>query len=391
MSDLSVEPVRSAADTQAFLRLPWTIYRDDPCWTPPLWKAHIEFFDPAHNAELKHIDMQKFVAWRGAGADRHPVGTVIAFINHAYNDFQEANAGWFGQFEVLEDREAAHALLRTAEEWVRSKGADTLMGPATFSTNSEIGLLVDGFQHPQMILTSHAPRYYQGFVESYGGFEKVMDLWCWHFDGQNWGGKKVDRLPEKLVRVVEKIRQRRRFTIRKVNLRDFDREAERVKTIYNQAWERNWGFIPLDEDEMHQMQRELKDILDPAVTIFVEVDGQPVAFAAPLPNVYQPLRLAKCRPGEPDWWQLLRLIWHWKIRRQINGIRAYALGVLKEYRASGIDAVMYYELIKDGLSRGYMDIEMSWILENNDMMNRAIKMLGAEVYKTYRVYQKRLG
>jgi GNAT superfamily N-acetyltransferase len=384
MSDLSVRPVSSEADQQAFLRMPWTVYKDDPCWTPPLWSEHVRFFDPAHNVELKHIDFEKFVAWRGG----QPVGTIIAHINHAYNRFQEQNVGWFGQFEVLDDREAALALLNAAEEWVKARGVDAIMGPATFSTNSEIGMLIDGFEHPQMIMTPHSRPYYRGFVES-AGYQKAMDLWYWHFNGEDWGGKKADKLPEKLTRVVNKIRTRRNFKVRQANLRDFRAEVERLKVIYNQAWAKNWGFVPMDDEEIDKLARDLKPMVDPHIVVIVEVDSKPVAFGLPLPDVYQPLRKAHCKPGEPEWLQMLRLLWHWKVRRDINGVRVWGLGVLEEYRGTGVDALMYYEMIKNGLPRGYVNIEMSWILETNDMMNRAIEMLGAKVYKTYRVFEKK--
>ena len=386
MSDVTVRKVSNEAEKQAFLRMPWTVYRDDPNWVAPLWQEHVNFFDPEHNVELKHFDLEKFVAWRGDT----PVGTIIAHVNHAYNDFQEANAGGFGQFEVLRDEEAAHALLKTAEDWVRAKGMDTFMGPFTFSTNSELGMLVDGFDTPPMIMMSHHRDYYHGFVESYGGFETAMDLWAWQFDGKQWGGKKVDKLPEKLTRVVEKIRQRKNFTMRHPDMRHFPEEVERVKQIYNKAWEKNWGFIPLSDAEIDKIAADLKDIVDTRIAYFVEVDGQPVGFALPLPNVYEPLAKVHCKPGEPYWWQLARLIWHWKILGQISSVRVWGLGVLPEYRASGADAMMYYDMIKAGLPAGYENIEMSWILANNDMMNRAIAMLGAKIYKTYRIFEKKL-
>jgi GNAT superfamily N-acetyltransferase len=386
MSDLSVRPVTTEAENQAFLRMPWTVYKDDPNWTAPLWKDHVHFFEPEHTPELQHMTLEKFVAWRG----ETPVGTILTFINHAYNDYQETNAGWFGQFEVLEDREAAHALLKTAEDWVRAQGAASLLGPATYSTNSELGLLIDGYEHPPMLLTTYAPRYYRDFIESYGGFEKAMDLWAWHFDGNDWGGKKADRLPEKLVRVVGKIRQRRNFVVRPINMRRFEEEVDKVKVIYNQAWSRNWSFVPMSDAEIDALKEELKPMLDTNIVFFVEVEGEPVAFALPLPNLYQPLRKVRCKPGEPHWWQLLRLIWHWKIRRDVNGVRVWALGVLEEYRGTGIDALMYHDLIIKGMRQGYLDIEMSWILEDNIMMNRALEMMGAKIYKTYRVYRKAL-
>jgi GNAT superfamily N-acetyltransferase len=263
------------------------------------------------------------------------------------------------------------------------------MGPATFSTNSEIGLLVKGFEYPPMILTSHAPKYSQGFVEG-AGYMKSMDLFCYLVDGNDWGGKKADKIPERLTRVIDKIRERRNFKVRPVNMSDFDNEIAKVKVIYNQAWEKNWGFVPLSDVEINKMATDLKQMIDPKIALFIEVGGEPVAFAVPLPNVYQPLRAARMKPGEPEILQLLRLIWHWKVKRDLNSVRAWALGILEEYRGSGVDALLYYELLTRGLPRGYTTIEMSWILENNVMMNRGCQMMGGEVYKIYRVYEKAL-
>lgn len=385
MSTLSIRPAASDAEYQTFLRMPWTVYQDDPCWVAPLWKEHVRFFNPAHNPELGHIDWEKFVAWR----DGKPVGTIIASVNHAYNEFQEQNAGWFGQFELLDDAEAGCELLRTAEVWLRDRGVDTMMGPATFSSNSEIGLLIDGFEHPPMILTSHARPYYRGFVESYG-LRKAMDLYAWFVNIESWRGPTPNPTMQRIARVVERLRKRRSFTVRPVNMRDFDRELEKVKKIYNAAWARNWGFIPMNGAEIDHHAAGLKDLLDPNIAFFVEVEGEPIAVAIPLPNVYEPLRKAKMKPGEPEWRQLARLLWHWKITGKQRSVRVWAMGILEEYRASGIDALLYYEMLTRGLARGYSNVEMSWILENNDMMNRAIEMTGAHIYKTYRVYEKAL-
>lgn len=385
MSAVSVRPVSTSAEQQAFLRMPWIVYRDDPCWVAPLWQDHVHFFDPEHNVELKHIDFTQFVAWRG----EQPVGTIIAHINHAFNDFQEVTVSWFGQFEVLEDEEAAHALLKTAEDWGRARGATALLGPATFSSNSEWGLLIDGYDTPPMVLMSHHRPYYRRFIESYGGFEPDMDLLAWYFNGEDWGGKRVDKLPEKLTRVVEKIQQRKNFTLRHPD-RNLEKEIVHVKAVYNQAWAKNWGFIPLSDEEIDMIFSQLKDIVDRRITYLVEVDGKVVAFGLPLPNIYEPLRKVRSKPGEPHWWQLLRLLWHWKVRGGVHSVRVWGLGVLEEYRGSGADALLYYHMIKSGLPVGYVDIEMSWILASNAMMNRAVEMLGARVYKTYRVYKKTL-
>jgi len=385
MSTLEVRKVSTEAENQAFLRMPWTVYKNDPNWVAPLWRDHVAFFDPAQNPELGHIDFERFVAWRG---DR-PVGTIIAHINHLFNEFQEENVGWFGQFELLNDSEAGDALLAAAEEWVRAHGVQAIRGPATYSTNSEIGLLVDGFDTPPQILMMHAKPYYREFIEA-RGYQKTMDMYSYFFDGNGWGGRKADKIPEKLERVVGLVRRRRNFVVRRPDMRRLDEEVERVKAIYNAAWEKNWGFVPMTEPEVDKLAEDLKSLVDPDITFIVEVDGKAVAFGLPLPDLFEPLRKAHCRPGEPHWWQLLRMLWHWKIAGRVTGVRAWGLGVLKEYRGTGIDGLLYYEMIKAGLRKGYVDITMGWILANNDMMNRGAQMLGAEVYKTYRVYEKAL-
>jgi len=385
MADLSVRKVSTEAERQAFLRMPWQVYRDDPNWVAPLWKEHVNFFDPAHNMELRHIDMESYVAWRGD----QPVGTIIAFINHAYNEGQGENAGWFGQFEVLEDEEAAHALLKTAEDWVRARGANKIMGPAQFSSNGEWGLLIEGFDTPPMIMMTHAKPYAQRFVESYG-FQKAMDLWAWYFDTEKFGGRKADKLPEKIVRVAKKVQQRYDYQLIKPNMRDFEPWVEKIKRIYNAAWEKNWGFVALSDEEVEHLKENLKPMVDPHIVCFIEHKGDTVAFAAPVINLYEPLKKVRAKPGEPAWWQLLRLIWHWKIAGRSRSVRVFLMGILEEHRGKGMDALLYYEMLKAGMTAGYRDIEMSWILETNDMMNRSIALLGAERYKTYRVYEKSL-
>ena len=387
MSDnaLVVRKVESDADMKAFLHFPWTCYKGNPNWVPPLYSEHKAFYDREKNPELHHIDIDYFVAWR----DDKPVGIIAALVNHAHNEFHEENIGFFGSFEVLEDRGAGRALLDTAQAWCRAKGVTAVRGPATFSINSEIGLLVEGYDTPPMILNTHAHPYYKDFVES-AGFEKVMDLWAYHVDSRIFGGKKADVIPEKLARVVDKIRRRRNFTVRKFNMRNFDDEVERLKKIYNSAWEKNWGFIPFSDAEIDKMAQDLKQLVDPDITFFVEVDGEPVAFGLPLPNLYEPLRLAYPRPDELEILALLRLVWHWKIRRRLTSLRMWAMGVLEEYRGTGVDALIYYEVMMAGLRKGYVDVEMSWVLENNDMMNRAVRMLGGRLYKTYRIYEKPL-
>lgn len=381
MSDVDVRSMKTPAEREAFITFAWKVYKDNPYWVPPLINERKHFLDPAHNAFFEHANAEYFMAFRG----EEPVGTIAAFTNTAYNEFQDVNVGFFGFFEVLEDRKAAHALLRTAEEWVRKAGHDAIMGPAQFSTNDEAFLLIDGFDDPPRALMTYNPPYYQDFIET-AGFPKAMDVWAYSIGVADF----IQQMPEKLKRVVEKVKQKGRFDIRPVRMREFDQEVERVKRIYHGSWERNWGFVPFTDAEFDVFTTNLKSILDPDLALMVEVDGEAVGFSLTIPDLNQPLLRAYPRQGIPEAFTMLKLLWHWKVRKQVDWLRVVALGVLPEYRARGVDAMMYLETAKRAAPKGYKWAEMSWILENNMMMNRSIQMLGGEVYKTYRMYEKKL-
>jgi GNAT superfamily N-acetyltransferase len=187
------------------------------------------------------------------------------------------------------------------------------------------------------------------------------------------------------------VRARDRFHVRKIDMRRYDEEVEHVKGVYNKSWARNWGFVPMTDLEFDRMGEQMKSILDPDLVTVVEKDGEMVGFGLTVPDMNEPLRLAYPRPGSPEAWTFVKLLWNWKVRRKISWMRVIALGVLPEFRGQGVDALMYMATVQAGLRNGYGNVEMSWILENNDMMNRAIRLFGGEVYKTYRVYEKALG
>jgi GNAT superfamily N-acetyltransferase len=300
-----------------------------------------------------------------------------------YNEFQETNDGWFGFFEVLEDPEAAEALLSTAVEWSKTAGHDSVIGPAQFSTNDELGLLIDGFNDRPRILMTYNPPRYQEYIENFG-FEKAMDLWAYSVNLAHF----KENMPEKLIRVVEKIQTRKNFHIRRINMKKFEEEVEKVKIIYNKSWERNWGFVPFTDPEIDRLAASLKPILDPSVTFFVELEGEAIGFGLPLPDLNQPLHLAYPRPTGLEALTMVKMAWHWKVRRKVDWLRVFAMGVIPEYRGVGVDALIYLETAKAALRKGYKWAEMSWILEDNEMMNRSIELLGGKIYKTYRMYQK---
>ncbi|RME08449.1 MAG: hypothetical protein D6803_01245 [Anaerolineae bacterium] len=288
---------------------------------------------------------------------------------------------------MLEDPEAAAALLQTAEDWVRQRGYQAIRGPAQYSTNEECGLLVDGFDDPPRIMMTYNPPRYVEYIEN-AGYHKAMDLHAYALDTDIYAGG--SKFPPKLIRVVEKIKARGRVRIRKVDMKHFDEEVERVKEIYNRSWARNWGFVPMTDAEFTKIGEDLRAVLDPDLTLVAEIDGKPIGVSITLPDVNQPLRLAYPRPGEPEWWTLVKLLWHWKVRRRVTWARVLILGVLPEYRARGIDALFYYETAQAALRKGIQHAEMSWILENNEAISRPIRVMGGEIYKTYRFYEKEL-
>jgi GNAT superfamily N-acetyltransferase len=381
MADLYVLKVESQSDLERFIHFPWTVYKDDPYWVPPLISERKEFLSPEHNPFFEHASTAYFLAMRGDQI----VGTIAAISNDNYNAFQGTNVGFFGFFEVLEDPEAAAALLKEAERWVKAAGHSSVIGPAQFSSNDELGLLIDGFDDAPRILMTYNPKRYKTYLEA-NGYRKAMDLWAYSLPVADF----VANTPAKLTRVVEKIRTRRNLTVRTLNMKRFDEEVRAFKEIYNTSWEKNWGFVPFTEAEIELMAEQLKAIIDPDLVILVEQDGKLVGGSISLPDLNQPLKKAYPRPGTPEFLTMLKLLWHWKVGGRLDWIRVFALGVLPEYRGLGVDALMYMETAKNAIPKGFKYAEMSWILESNDMMNRAIRMLGGEVYKTYRMFEKDL-
>ncbi|HIE47263.1 TPA: N-acetyltransferase, partial [Candidatus Bipolaricaulota bacterium] len=241
---LTIEPVHTPEERLAFIHFQWKVYHDDPLWVPPLISERVEFLDRERHPFHQHSQVELFMA-RRAGK---PVGTIAAILNNRHNEFHEERMGFFGLFEVLQDREAAEALLETAGDWVRERGMTGIRGPANFSTNEEVGLLVDGWNGPPVVMMTYNPRYYVDFTES-AGFHKAMDLLAYILDLTQFGPR-GENLPPKLVRVARKIQERGSFVVRPINIRDFDEEAARFKRIYNSAWEKNWGFVPLTDAEI---------------------------------------------------------------------------------------------------------------------------------------------
>lgn len=370
-----VAPVRDRASEKRFIRFPWRIYADDPAWVAPLDTDVRKLLRPDHPFHA-HADVEFFLALR----DGEPVGRIAAVVNHLYNDFHEARTGFFGLFECVDDQAVANALLETAEDWLRDRAMTEVMGPFNLSSNDELyspGILLDNYDAPPVLMMAYNPPYYPRLIET-AGWEKAKDLLAYWLNDATTPPARLVRGVERLTGSIEGLE------VRSVDLKHLDREVELIKEVYNSAWDRNWGFVPLTDEEIQHLARSLKPVVDPRYTLLALADGEPIAFAIALPDYNQALRHIK---GRLFPFGLLKLLWY---RRKISRLRVLTLGVKPEYRKKGVDALLYLRIYQNGIPAGLGRGEASWILEDNWGMRRAMERMGGHVYKTYRVYQKAL-
>ena len=369
---LTVKSVASKRDLLEFIKFPWQIYKDDPYWVPPLLVERKEFLDKSKNPFFRHADVVFYSAKRNGKM----VGRIAGIVNYNHIQTHQEKTGFFGFFECVKDYEIAKALLDSVREWLKSKGMEIMRGPANFSSNEEWGFLMEGFDSPPVIMMPYNPPYYLEFMESYG-MVKAKDLYAYYID--------KNRLPpERVIRMAELIKKRENVTIRTINMKDFRGEVGRIKQIYNLAWSKNWGFVPMTDEEFDHLAKNLKQVIDPHLVFIAEVNGKPAGFALALPNINQALIKLN---GRLFPWGILKLLWHTKIKNKIDGARIITMGVVHEFQKRGIDTVFYVESFDVGIKRGYTWAELSWVLEDNVLMNRVLDLLGATLYKKYRLYE----
>jgi GNAT superfamily N-acetyltransferase len=352
-----------------FIKLPFRLHADSPRWVPPLVFERRAFLDRTKNPFFEHAEAEYFLARR----DGSVVGRIAAIHNRLHNEFQRDAVGFFGFFES-EDERAAAALFDAAGGWLRSRGLEVMRGPASFSTNDECGLLVDGFDAPPTVMMPHNPRRYVGFVEG-AGFAKAKDLLVYR--------TAIRPLPDRLI-ASEGLARRLRVTTRPLDMSRFATEVELVKRLYNAAWERNWGFVPMTDREIEHLARQLKPVVVPELIVFAERDGEPIGFGATLPDLNVAL---KRNPSGRLFPGILKVLW---AARRISRLRILLLGTLPAWHGKGVDALLYRRLWEAGYGQGYRWAEAGWVLEDNQPMRNGLARLGFEPYKRYRLYDRAL-
>ena len=374
MSDIAVKPVGGRTELEQFLRLPWKIYENDPQWVPPLLADVRSALDSEKHPFYEHAEVATFLARRGNDV----VGRIAAIVNHTHNQFHEDKLGFFGLFESIDDQAVANALLREAESWLRARGMTAAQGPSNLSTNEEVcspGVQLDGFHRPPSIMMTHTPKYYARLLEN-AGYTKAKDLIAYWLDGEH--------VPDRLQRAYDRMLRDGRIKLRPVDLKRFDAEVAVIQDIYNSAWERNWGFVPMSSREILHLAKQLRPVVNPHLCVIAELDGEPVGFALGLPDFNVALKHVN---GTLFPLGIFKLLWH---RRKIDTCRAITLGLKPHARKRAIDALMIAELFKEGKKTGIWKGECSWILEDNWEMRHGLERVGGTVDKTYRVFEKQL-
>lgn len=368
---MDVVPVLSSKDLSRFIRLPHSIYAGDPLWVAPLNGDERTRLTPGKNPFFEHAEAAYFLA-REAGQD---VGRVAVSVDRNYDSFQGERQAAFGFLES-ESAGAVEALLRAAEGWALDRGAEVLRGPFNFTSNDDCGLLIRGFEHPPVLLMPYNKPSYPGWVEA-AGLTKAKDLYAFRI-------RVANPLDDRVSRVASKVREHNGITVRPLEMKRFREDLERVKEVYNSAWERNWGFVPMTEREIDHMAAQLKPAVTPELVLFAELAGRTVGFLLALPDVNQALRPLRGRLFPLGFARLL-----WSMPR-VRDARLMALGVTAGYRRRGVEAALVAAIWKHMNELRFDNLEVGWTLEDNDLVNRLIETVGGDHYKTYRIYERRL-
>jgi GNAT superfamily N-acetyltransferase len=371
---VTVTPVVSRRDRQAFVDLPYTLYAHTPQWIPPLRRDEHRRLSARHNPFFDHATIDLWLGQR----DGRTVGRIAAINDRLHDETHGERITWFGFFEAA-DAAAAQALLAAVEAHAAARGSSAVRGPANPSLNESAGLLVDAFENEPYVLMPYNPPAYSAYIEA-AGYSKAKDLLAWHLDV-------TVRMGSRLERISARLASRRGVVVRPVEMTraGFDRDLGHLKTIYRAAWVDNWGFVPPTDREIDQLARELRPVIDPEMVLFAEVDGAMAGCAVALPDVNQVLKRMRGR--------ILPFgIWHFLRRRTLmDRVRVLLLGVLPAYRRLGLYPRLIAELHRRALTRGYRQAELSWTLEDNDLVNAGIEAVGGRRDTTYRIYEKPVG
>ena len=372
MSVPVIESVAGRRGLNEFIRFARQVYQDDPNWVPPLVVDLKEKLSRKKNPFFAHAEMELFLARR----DGRVTGRIAAILDRNHNAVHNEKIVFFGLYESENDPETSAALLDAVVAWGKERGMDTLRGPVNLSLNDECAFLLEGFDSPPVVMMPYNPRYYLELMDRYG-MVKARDLYAFL-------GAKDHKPRPKVQEIVDKLRLEGRFTVRPLSRKTLDQDKDKILHVYNNAWQRNWGFVPWTPAEIEHMVAKLKQVADLRIILLAEDKGRPVGFAFGLPNLNE---VIKRMNGRLTPLGILKYLYY---RKRVKGIRTLVFGVVKEYQHTGLSYLLYDEFEKRVFGSGYEWGETSWQLEDNDLVNRFCLSVGAHLYKKYRIYEKKI-
>lgn len=369
-ADVSVVPVANRQQQKQFVQFPFELYRDDPCWVPPLEKTLREMVGFAKHPFHEKNKVQAFLAYR----DNRVVGRIVGIVDRGHNERYDDQKVMFGFLETIDDQTVAHSLLDTVKEWGTQQGMTSMRGPLNPSLNYELGLLVEGFGKTPTFMMTYNPPYYEELLTSYG-LEKVQDLYAF------WGHvDMLKTLDKKMKFVVEEAARRFNVTVRQVDPKNFNKDVAMFMDIYNRSLPGTWGFVPMSEAELKHAAEGLRQLIVPELTSIAEIDGKPVGVVFALPDYNPRIRAIK---GRLFPFGFIRLLFN---RKAIKKVRLLSTNVLPEYQKWGLGLVLLNHLLPAVYKRGIQEAEFSWVLESNHLSRATLERAGTEREKTYRIY-----
>jgi hypothetical protein len=363
------------SNVKDFIRVPHLVFGNDPVWIPTLNMVVADQLNPAKNPLFQHAEVALFTAHKNGRL----VGRISAQVDQEHLKRYQDSTGFFGFFDTIDDQEVARALVEAAGDFVSKRGMKVIRGPLSLSINEELGLLVDGFDTPPMVMMAHSTRY-QGALAEAAGLTKVKDLYAWRF--------KVAELAPRAVRAWEQISALPEVEVKNVNRSDLGRDIRKVLEIYNDAWSENWGFVPATEAEGEKMAEDMKLVIDERLAFWVMIDGEPAAICIAFPNLNE---AARDLDGKLFPFGIFKLLWRVRVKHPRTA-RVLLMGIKKKFRNrkryGPLALFICAEIARRGKDLGYEGAEVSWTLEDNIPINLTIRAMGCERYKTYRIYEK---
>ncbi len=374
---ISIIPVTGKKLMRRFIEVPYTVHQGDPLWIPPLRMERAQSFSPKHNEFMRCADVGLFIAQK----DGRDVGRISAQLDPMLKTAGMPDIGHFGCISAIDDSAVFSALLDTAEQFLRARGVRRVLGPFSLSIKEGTGLLIDGFDTPPMLMMGHDRPYIAAHLERHG-YLKEKDVHAYIAD--------LNMPQSRATAAMLRRPPARNVVLRNANLADYDNEVRLLVDIFNDAWSNNWGFVPMTEAETAALGKHLRLILDKRLWMFAEIDGKAVGFIIVLPNINEAIQDLRGNLLPFGW---AKFLWRLKVRG-VRSLRVPLMGVRKSVSGTMAGAVLPLHLIsavwRTAIAMGYQKVELSWILEDNLPMRHVLQRLGANAYKTYRIYGKAL-